>query len=92
VKAKQPISIATTGTTPAATTTTVKPKTKFVDGIVDAIEQMLGGNMSPEVKDAITTSINKGREAVRTAQMTEREMKKQLVDMLKDLMCSMTAQ
>jgi hypothetical protein len=85
VKAKQPISIATTGTTPAATTTTVKPKTKFVDGIVNAIEQMLGGNMSPEVKDAITTSINKGREAVRTAQITEREMKKQLVDMLKDL-------
>jgi hypothetical protein len=85
VKAKQPISITTTGTTPAATTTTVKPKTKFVDGIVNAIEQMLGGNMSPEVKDAITASINKGREAVRTAQITEREMKKQLVGMLKDM-------
>ena len=85
VKAKKSISITTTGKAPAATTTTVKPKTKFVDGIVNAIEQMLGGNMSPEVKDAITASINKGREAVRTAQITEREMKKQLVDMLKDL-------
>jgi hypothetical protein len=82
VKAGNTVTV--TSTTPAATTTTVKPKTKFVDGISDAIEQMAGGNLAPEVKDAITDALNKGREAVRLAQITEREMKKQLVDMLKD--------
>jgi hypothetical protein len=85
VKAKNPISIATTGTTPAATTTTVKPKSKFVDNIANAIEQMAGGNVTPEVKDAIVKEINTARQAIKKALMSEMALKKQLASIVKSL-------
>jgi hypothetical protein len=85
VKAGNAISIATTGTTPAATTTTVKPKTKFVDNIANAIEQMAGGNVAPEVKDAIVKEMNNARQAIKKALMSEMALKKQLASIVKSL-------
>lgn len=85
VKAGNAISIATTGTTPAATTTTVKPKSKFVDNIANAIEQMAGGNVAPEVKDAIVKEMNDARQAIKKALLSEMALKKQLASIVKSL-------
>lgn len=85
VKAGNAISIATTGTTPAATTTTVKPKSKFVDNIANAIEQMAGGNVAPEVKDAIVKEMNDARQAIKKALLSEIALKKQLASIVKSL-------
>lgn len=81
--------IAATPSPSAPATAAPEPKgTKFATRIADAIEKMSNGVFDNSVKQALIDNINAARTQIRQALTTEKALRKELIDILKQMRTS----